>query len=378
MDVNNAQIEAYLNHYVGQSVRLLAVETLGRPAGADNAERRSLKTYGYGQPILVRYRVDGIEQRAVLRTVAANPFGHERRADRAADLLLSYDTFNELPRHARALDIGVHHPDGRLVSLASAGEFFLLTDYCPGTLYADDLQRLRDTGELADYDLERAETLAHYLANIHTVKRDEPALYRRAIRDLVGSGEGVFGLTDNYPPDFALVDAAWLERVEHASVRWRWQLKRHPERLAQIHGDFHPFNVLFGTNTTFWLLDRSRGGWGEPADDVVAMAINYLFFSLQRTAMLQPPFTQLWDTFWNTYLERTGDTTVLELAAPFFAWRALVVASPTWYNVPDTVRLVLFHFIDNVLAAPAFDPARINTYLQPASDDRQGKERCHA
>jgi aminoglycoside phosphotransferase (APT) family kinase protein len=147
-------------------------------------------------------------------------------------------------------------------------------------------------------------------------------------------------------------------------VRWRWRLNAHPQRLAQTHGDFHPFNVLFSADAGFWLLDRSRGGWGEPADDVSCMAINYLFFSLQRSGALASPFQQLWDVFWNTYLELTGDRELLGLVAPFFAWRALVVASPAWYNVADPVRLALFRFIENVLAAPAFDPARANTYLQ--------------
>jgi aminoglycoside phosphotransferase (APT) family kinase protein len=303
------------------------------------------------------------ERRVVLRTMGASPFGHERRADRAANLVLSYDSFNDLPRHVRALDVGMLQPDGQFVSLGDGDEFFLLTDYLEGALYGDDLQRLRDTGHLTALDVERAEALARYLAEIHALKCDDPSLYRRAIRDLLGSGEGIFGLTDNYPPDFQLVDPVWLARVEQACVGWRWRLNTHPERLARTHGDFHPFNVLFGDDTAFWLLDRSRGGLGEPADDVSAMAINYLFFSLQRSGALAPPFTRLWEVFWQTYLEQTGDRDLLAVVAPFFVWRALVVASPVWYNVSDAVRLALFRFIERILDEPVFDPARVNHYL---------------
>jgi len=49
-----------------------------------------------------------------------------------------------------------------------------------------------------------------------------------------------------------------------------------------------PFNVLFDDDTTFWLLDRSRGGWGDLADDISCMTINYLFFSLQRRHSIRP------------------------------------------------------------------------------------------
>ena len=51
------------------------------------------------------------------------------------------------------------------------------------------------------------------------------------------------------------------------------------------------------------------------------------------------------------------------MVAPFFAWRALVMASPLWYNVADTMRLALFRLIDNILSAPVFEPDRVNDYL---------------
>jgi len=365
MNLDVAHVQDYLAQHLGGRVEVVDLQVLADRAAATQKDRQHLKAYGYGQPVRVRYRVDGSERQVVLRMIAPSPFGHERRADRAADLLLSYDTFNDLPQHVRALDVGVQHADGRLTSLGDGGEFFLFTEYVAGALYAEDLGRLRDTGSLTDRDLRRAASLARYLAAIHARKRDDPALYRRAVRDLVGAGEGIFGLIDSYPKDFPLADAARLERIEQACVRWRWRLNACPERLAQIHGDFHPFNVLFDGDVDFWLLDRSRGGWGEPADDVTCMAINYLFFSLQRSGVLAPPFEQLWDVFWHTYLAATGDDALLARVAPFFAWRALVVASPTWYNVADAVRAALLRFIEAVLDAARFDPARVNAYLSP-------------
>ena len=55
---------------------------------------------------------------------------------------------------------------------------------------------------------------------------------------------------------------------------------------------------------------------------------------------------------------------MLEVAAPFFAWRGLVIASPVWYpHLPAPVRRALFNFIQNILAADRFDPHDINRYL---------------
>jgi hypothetical protein len=69
-------------------------------------------------------------------------------------------------------------------------------------------------------------------------------------------------------------------------------------------------------------------------------------------------------SFWDNYLSRTNDREMLAVAAPFFAWRGLVIASPVWYpHLPVRTRQALFNFIQNVLAADRFDPRDTNRYL---------------
>ncbi|MGB0384515.1 MAG: phosphotransferase family protein [Ardenticatenaceae bacterium] len=368
LNLKSSHVEAYLTQRFGSEAKLLGLQSLGDDqvaAVAEGAQKAtSLKTFGYGKPVMIRYQVAGKEQRAVLNTTATNSFGHEYRSDRAANMLLSYDIYNCLPDHVLALDVGIVMPDAKLLSLGKGGEFFLLSEYVEGKGYASDLERLRDGGELTERDLQRTQRLAEYLAQIHCHKLDHPALYRRHIRDLFGSGEGMMGLTDSYPAAYPLADEAWLQRIEEMAIRWRWRLKGKSHRLSQIHGDFHPFNILFREGTDFSLLDRSRDAWGEPADDVTCMAINYLFFSLQRAGKMASPFKELWDLFWDTYLTQSADQELLTLVAPFFTWRALVVASPLWYNISDDVRQALFCFIENVLNQERFDPSRINEYIR--------------
>jgi hypothetical protein len=387
--VGLAQIEEYLSRYYNKPVELLHVAALSdrtlRAAGDSAKDRPSLKSFGYGGPVVVEFRRGDQVSRVVLRTVTANVFGHDYRADRAAELLLGFDTFNSLPQHLAALDVGIFCFDragaqgatpapARMLSLGAGDEFFLLTPYAEGTPYAMDLARLRDGGKLQEGDLARARRLARYLAEIHAQKypqaatqsefsnQERASLYRRRIRDTLGSGEGIMGLTDSYPPEYAPATPAWLEAVEKARVAWRWWMKGKSERLCQVHGDFHPFNILFSQGTDFTLLDRSRGAWGEAADDVACLAINYLFFSLQRSGALASPFVELWENFWQGYLEASRDGELLAMALPFMVWRALVLASPTWYNVDDAVRMSLFRLIDALLREDAFDPARINQY----------------
>jgi aminoglycoside phosphotransferase (APT) family kinase protein len=158
---------------------------------------------------------------------------------------------------------------------------------------------------------------------------------------------------------------ALLREIEKECVEWRWRLKPHARRLCQVHGDFHPWNILFRSGRDFTVLDRSRGEWGEGADDVTCLAMNYLFFSLQRSGKLEGDFERLWLRFWARYVERSGDRAILEVAAPFLAFRGLVMANPVWYpSLDERVRRKLLRFVLNALQDAPFDPAAANAYCE--------------
>ncbi len=357
---NKRSMEAYLKTLFGDKTTLLSATVIGK-----ESSKGEHKQYGYGTPIKVTFRVKGRQQSAVLETMKPGPFGHEHMADRAQAMLWDYDSYGRLPRHVRALDVGAFDARQRLFSVAAAREFFVLNEWTEGISYHEDLKRLLKGGALRRLDLDRVRALASYLAEIHAVKRKDPGLYKRRLRELIGHGECIMGLTDSYPPKFDFITEERLRTIEDACNRWRWRLRDQSARLSQVHGDFHPYNVLFKSGTDFAVLDRSRGEWGEPADDLTAMSTNYLLNSLIRWGKLKGPFEVLFRSFWETYGERSGDKDVTAAAAPFFAFRGLVVASPLWYpNLTLEVRRKIFRFMDNVLDAPRFEPERVNDYLR--------------
>ena len=344
-------VEAYLQRVHGRPARAVRITPLG-------GGRQGDKGYGYGIPLRVDYELDGVPRRAVIESVRPGPFGHEHMADRAQLMLWAHHAFGALPRHVASLDVGAVRASGELVPLGNAEELFMLAEFVDGNEYADDLLRIRSSGVTIPLDLERTDALCDYLAEIHKVEGPDPGLYVRRIRELVGHGECIFGVNDSYPEKFDV-----LKSIELQCVEWRWKLARRTHRLRQVHGDFHPWNIMFRQGADFSVLDRSRGEWGDAADDVACLALNYLFFSLQRSGRLEGGFEELWRRFWDRYLERSGDAELLEVVAPFLAFRGLVMANPLWYPaLRDEIRNKMLTFVTTILGEPRFDPARANAY----------------
>jgi len=303
----------------------------------DTGAGDTLKAEGYGSPLRIVLREGGRERTVVFHTARSDVFGHDRRADRGGEMLLAWDTFGLVPGQARALDVGAVLRGGRLASLADAGEFWLLTEWAPGRTYADDLRRVAEEGSCGEGDRARVEALARWAAALHAERLDGPERYRRAVRDLLGHGEGIFGMVDGYPEGVPAAPPSRLRAIEERCLAWRWRLRGLSRRLSRTHGDFHPFNVVFRPpspsedGTRFTLLDASRGGKGDPSDDLTALSVNYVFFAAERREAWERGLGPLWRRFWAGYLDATGDREALLTAPPFLAWRALVLASPRFY-----------------------------------------------
>jgi hypothetical protein len=327
--------------------------------GEDSVSGETGKQLGYGSPLRVALRkADGAQLALVFHVARADDYGHDRRADRAAEQLLAWDSFPGVPRHARAVDVGAIGSDGGLVPLPNVNEFYLLTEWADGEVYAEDVRRVAASGQATALDLTRAQNLARTLVELHRLPGSHSGAYVRAWRDLVGSGEGIAGIVDGYGEGAPGAPKERLWRLEARCLEWRHRHAFRTERLRRIHGDYHPFNIVFAKGApTPTLLDASRGSEGEPADDVGCLAINFLFFALEHKERWAGGLGRLWHRYWDTYLAE-GDRGVLDVVAPFFAWRGLVVCSPAWYpHLREADRDRMLGFVERVLEAERFDPS---------------------
>lgn len=333
--------------------RVVAARLLGPDAASATDTSKGV---GYGRPLKLELEGSAGRRALVLHVANADDFGHDRRADRAAAQLLAWDTFPLIPGHTRALDVGAVLADGALASLATAGEFYLLTSWADGDVYAEDLRRLAVRPATA-LDLARCDALLEWTAKLHQLPGTHPQAYTRALRDLVGSGEGIAGLVDGFPAEVPGAPKTRLDALERQALRWRQRLGAQLGRLRRTHGDLHPFNIVFADGATApQLLDTSRGSEGDPADDVACLGLNYLFFGLANPVGWAEGLGRLWDRWWSGALAR--DSRLAEVVAPWLAWRSLVLANPRWYpNVSEAERDAVLSLAELALGSRRFDPA---------------------
>jgi hypothetical protein len=359
--IDKARVEEYLKARFGD-IKLSEFKPLG--AGV------------HGMGFLIEFNTVEGRKSYVLKDLSPEGLGHDNPSDRASVFIWALDNYNTLPKHIRAIDVVTLHENGSLYSIGGGKEYFLLMERAEGENYFTDLTEFSKKKSLDEKDVEKINAMTSYLAEIHAVKKDSKTLYWRKLRDTIGHGECLMGVFDTYPDGILTYDE--MGDIIKKSVDWNARLKPKYRRLSQIHGDFHPGNIWFkaegglrppsdnplDTKMDFILLDRSRGPWGDPADDVTALTINYIFFSIKYYGSVKGFYLEGLRLFFERYVSLTGDNELYGVVAPFFAFRGTVVANPVFYpELTLQQRRLIFRFVNNVLDADRFEPEKVNDYL---------------
>ena len=351
-----------------------------------------------GAGFLIEVKTREGEKHYVIKGLFPEGLEHDYPADRAGVFLLDLEDFGKLPKHVKAIDVLSEMRDGSIKSIGGGKEYYLLMERAEGKDYFNDLAAFAGKEKLETPDIEKIQAMASYLAKIHSVKKDSKQLYWRKVRDTIGHGECLMGVFDLYPE--GTISSDEMADIEKKCVDWRMKLKPRFNRLCQVHGDFHPGNIWFKekgqgargkgqgieksltpnselqTPVDFILLDRSRGPWGDAADDVTALTINYIFFSINHFGKLDGPYLEAFNLFYDKYINETGDAELFEVLAPFYAFRGIVVANPVFYpDVTPENRRKIFNFVHGVLDDESFRIEKVNEYINYGHQRHQKNRR---
>jgi thiamine kinase-like enzyme len=354
-------IKQYLDKKFQQDVELISFDRLG--------------TGWHSTGYKIVCKINNENKTMILRTVRKEGFSHEYPSDRARVFIMQHDLSSKIPNHVKSIDVGGFDKSGALVSIGRCNEFFQIVELAQGIEYFHDFEKIKETGTITDEDRKKALILSDYLVELHNMKFFDleldteqknsmaSSIHRRHTRDAVGHGEMLMGVLDTYPDNLPWVSKEELLDIQVKALRLRDRIKDLHNRLCRMHGDFHPGNILFSSAEHFSVLDASREFWGEPADDLTALGINYILYAVMQSGNFSGPFAELFRMFWDNYMNKTQDFDSNKIAPLFFAFRGIVVCHPTFFNYPDQLRRKMFNFINKLIEAEFFDYNKINEYM---------------
>lgn len=360
MDIDKTKLKRYLEEeFIKEKIEKIKISPLGKGC--------------LGVGYLLEFVSGGKKQRKILKSLYKEHMGSEYPADRAQSLIMAHQTYNLLENHIKSLDVIGVKENGDISSVGDAKEFFILMDEAKGRNFFEDIKRIAAEDRFSAEDKNRIIVLAEFLAKLHKKKFKSESLYKRKLRDTIGSGASIMGVLDMYPQNLA-----WFSRSNQAKLVGKavehWSRERYlSRRLCRIHGDFHPGNIWFGNKTSFTILDRSRGEFGEAADDITAFLINFIFYSIVYNGNFKGALTELYNIFVGKYFSLTKDKEMSRVASPYWAFRTIVVCNPHPHFYPNSffgngskalaVRKKMLNFGFNVLEDKWFEWEKINDYL---------------
>lgn len=337
---------------------------------------KNLKITELGSGVLgtgysVEFSCQNKKRKVILKSLFTQGLGMDHFSDRARSLLLANDSYNCMDCHVKSNDVIALNKDNSLTSLGNSKEFFILMEEARGVDFFKDFKEIKKRRSLIEGDRSKIKILSDFLVKLHESKNPSVHLYRRKIRDTLGSGGSLMGILDIYPDsEYNLFAKTW-EVIVKKTIKF-WNKSRNlSHRTTEIHGDFHPGNLWFD-NLKLTVLDRAGGRFGEAADDLAAFLINPLFFSVIQTGSFIGMFKEMFDLFWNNYFKQTKDREMRKIIAPYLVFRVAVVCNPLFYpdkfykdstNAKETRRRMI-NFAKNILNDDEFSPEKINYYLQ--------------
>ena len=359
MEINEVGLKSYLETLFNGKITDINIQKLGEGC--------------VGTGFALNFKVNGNTHKKILKTLFTSNLGMDHFSDRAGSLLLAHSHYSKIPNHIASADVCGITKEGKIISVGNAQEFFILMEEAQGKDMFKDFERVAKTNVLTSEDRTRILQLSDFLAKLHQEKPtlNLNSLYKRCLRNVIGGNTSIMSIIDMYPQEVKWVSKEEINHLLQASILFWSTHKFNEGRLCHTHGDFHPGNIWFKDAENFTLLDRSGQTYGEAADDLTAFSVNFIFYSLKERGEFSGAAKEGFHLFWKNYLSKTDDSEIFNLAPPFFALRAMVVANPIFYSddffgSPENahkIRRSLFNFALQMVQDGKCNLEQIETYF---------------
>lgn len=339
-NIKKEQVKKILEDIYHQKVEVLNLSKLGSGFMATGFQ--------------VNFKVRKEIKKVVIRIINPVDFSNDYPPDRMTSFWIQHHSAKHLPKHVKSLGIvGINKSTKQIGIVEDFNEFIQVLDWAEGEEYFVDLEKILQTNHVSKDNLKKVLLLSNYLAKIHQKKfkgsKDQAlSLYKRHTRDYIGS-RFMIDVLDTYPKEISFTNWNKMHKLVFEVYKYREKYKNNFERLSKIHGDFHPGNIRFQDKNKFIVLDASRAIWGEPADDVACLGINYLWYALKQTGKFKGVFKELFDVFWKNYLDKTQDKEICHTLPMFVAIRSVVLKHPLYFSVSDQIRKKILAFSFKIL-----------------------------
>ena len=357
--IKNSEIKEYLEKKYKRKISDLKIKKLGSGV--------------LGTGYLIEFKITKNKKRLILKSLIKEGFTHDYLSDRAASLIRAHEDYNLMENHVKSEDV-IANKDGRLTSIGNAKEFYILMQEARGKDFFNDFDKIKKTKILDSEIKKKIMNISDFLVKIHKKKHKSSSIYRRKMRETISGNGSIIEMLDFHSDEnFIRFEKKWFEILKQI-IRY-WRISRNMDyRLCEVHGDFHPGNIWF-ENEKLIILDRARGRFGEPADDITSFIINPIMYSLILNGKFDGPFKEMYDIFWNNYFKKTKDREMRKIIAPYLAFKIAIVTNPiivsnNLYGGKEKAELIrekLINLALNVAKDKEFSPEKINYYLENSS-----------
>jgi len=201
-----------------------------------------------GTGYAVNFKLNDKQEKKILKTLFTENLNLDHSSDRAKSLLLAHDNYNSMENHVKSVDVVGIKEDGSLISVGESKEFFILMDEAKGQDFFKDLESLNTKDSLDEKTRNKVINLTNFLIKLHKKKHNSESLYKRKIRDTIGS-ECLMGVLDIYPKETNWTTDKEISEMVKLCVDFWTKTKHMNHRLCEIHGDFHPGNIYISKGT---------------------------------------------------------------------------------------------------------------------------------